>query len=127
MVLDLHILTHALTHLADKIRHGIDKVNHTCGICVDIQKTFDTVDHHILLKKLEYYGVRGISSKWLSILKYTTFKMTLTFYKFNNCVNSINKQVNSDLGNLSNWLKAHKNLKNVVKTQLVLFSSAKKT
>ena len=53
--------------------------------------------------------------------------MTLTFYKFNNCVNSINKQVNSDLGNLSNWLKAHKNLKNVVKTQLVLFSSAKKT
>ena len=47
--------THALIHLTDNIRHGIDKVNYACGIDVDFQKAFDTVDHHILLKKLEYY------------------------------------------------------------------------
>ena len=56
--------THALIHLTDKIRHEIDKGNCACRIFVDFQKTFDTVDHHILLKKLEYYGVRGISNKW---------------------------------------------------------------
>ena len=55
--------THALIHLTDKIRHEIDKGNYVCGIFVDFQKAFDTVDHHILLKKLAYYGVRGISNK----------------------------------------------------------------
>ena len=58
--------THALIHLTDKIRHEIDKSNYACGIFVDFQKVFDTVDHHILLKKLEYYGVRGISNKWFA-------------------------------------------------------------
>ena len=57
--------THALIYLTDKIRHEIeiDKGNYACGIFVEFQKAFDTVDHHILLKKLEYYGVRGISNK----------------------------------------------------------------
>ena len=58
--------THALIHLTDKIRHEIDKGNYACGIFVDFQKAFHTVDHHILLKKLEYYGVRGISNKWFA-------------------------------------------------------------
>ena len=55
--------THALIHLTDKIRHEIDKGNYARGIFADTQKSFDTVDHNILLKKLEYYGVRGISNK----------------------------------------------------------------
>ena len=58
--------TDALVHLTHKIRHEIDKGNYACGIFADIQKAFDTVDHHILLKKLEYYGVRGISNKWFT-------------------------------------------------------------
>ena len=45
---------------------------------------------------------------------------------FNSCVKSINKQVNYDLKNLSNWLKANKISLNVGKTELVLFTSSKK-
>ena len=58
--------THALIDLADKIIHVIDKFNHACEIFADFGKVFDTIDHHILLKQLEYYGVRGISNTWFA-------------------------------------------------------------
>ena len=45
---------------------------------------------------------------------------------FNSCVKSINKQVNYDLKNLANWLKANKFSINVGKTERVLFTSPKK-
>ena len=40
--------------------------NYSRGIFVDSQEAVDTVDHDILLKKLEHYGIRGISFKWLA-------------------------------------------------------------
>ena len=59
--------THAVIHLTDKFRHEIDKGNYACETFVDLQKVFDKVDHHILLKKLEYYGVIVISNKWFAL------------------------------------------------------------
>ena len=35
-----------------------------CCILLDFAKAFDTVNHNILLKKLENFGIRGISLEW---------------------------------------------------------------
>ena len=52
--------THALINLTESIRQTLDESSFGCGIFVDLQKAFDTVDHKILLNKLEFYGICGV-------------------------------------------------------------------
>ena len=61
--------SYALMNLTDQspINQSLDQGLFSCGIFVDLQKTFDTVDHNILLGKLEHYGIRGITSKWFEL------------------------------------------------------------
>ena len=56
--------THALINLTESIRQTLDEGSFGCRIFVDLQKTFDTVDHKILLHKLEFYGIRGVCNDW---------------------------------------------------------------
>ena len=56
---------HALIDIVDKISKSIDEKKYTIGIFLDLKKCFDTVDHNILLTKLEHLGIRGIALEWL--------------------------------------------------------------
>ena len=46
--------------ITEKIRDAIDNNQYSCGVFLDFQKAFDTVNHRIRLLKLEYYGISGI-------------------------------------------------------------------
>ena len=41
----------------EKIQKQLDAENYIAGIFVDLKKAFDTVDHNILLEKLDYCGI----------------------------------------------------------------------
>ena len=59
-----HSTNHALINITETIRSALDNNKTVCGIFVDLQKAFDTVNHEILLEKLQYYGVRGMTNEW---------------------------------------------------------------
>ena len=59
-----------------------------CGIFIDLQEAFDTVNHDILLTKLAHYGVRGLTNSWFS-----SFLKNRTQYVYLDGHCSITKQV----------------------------------
>ena len=46
------------------IKETIDNGKFGCRVFIDLRKAFDTVNHEILLVKLEHYGIRGNMLNW---------------------------------------------------------------
>ena len=54
----------ALLETIDRVSDALDKKRTTVGVFIDLSKAFDTVDHTILLNKLDYYGIKGLALEW---------------------------------------------------------------
>ena len=80
-----HSTTHALIDITETVRKALDDNDFACGVFLGFKKAFDTVDHRILLKKLEHYGVIGHAIKW--------FTSYLTERKQYTTVNNTNSQI----------------------------------
>jgi retron-type reverse transcriptase len=68
----------AMITLLEQIISSLDKGHFTIGIFLDFSKAFDTVNHQILLSKLESYGIRGIANSWIS--SYLSDRQQFTTY-----------------------------------------------
>lgn len=56
----------AMIEFIEKVTNAIDRKQYAVGIFLDLKKAFDTVDHKLLIKKLQRYGITGIALTWLS-------------------------------------------------------------
>ena len=56
----------ALTHLVDIVTDAFDNREYCVGLFIDLSKAFDTVNHVLLCKKLQRYGIRGDALNWIN-------------------------------------------------------------
>ena len=55
----------AMNDLCCKITDDLDNKHHSLGIFLDLSKAFNTLNHDILLPKLNIYGIRGLANSWI--------------------------------------------------------------
>ena len=68
--------TSAIIDLNDHVLKNFDKKYYTVGVFLDLKKAFDCVDHNILIKKLEHYGIRGIPLNLLNSYLFNRYQFT---------------------------------------------------
>ena len=59
-----HATDNALTEVMNYIYKSLDEGNYVFGIYIDLKKAFDTVQHKILLYKLQHYGIGVLACQW---------------------------------------------------------------
>ena len=99
--LDLEFGNHVIISLIELIKKYLENGDFVCGIFIDSQKAFDTVNHEILLSKLDHYGIRGFTNDWFCSF-YLNRKQYVSCSGYSSEIKEINCGVpqNSTLGPL---------------------------
>lgn len=72
----------AVLEMQDRIIHHLSKKLWSIGVFLDLSKAFDTIDHSILILKLQHYGIRGAP---LDLFKnYLSNRSQFTMFKSTN-------------------------------------------
>lgn len=79
----------ALLELIEEISTSLDNKKSSIEVFIDLKKAFDTIDHQLLLKKLDNYGCRGVVNDWLA--SYLSNRKQYVYFN----------GINSDLSNVT--------------------------
>ena len=90
---------HAILNLTDDILTSFEKGQFTLGVFIDLSKAFDTVNHSILLHKLELYGIKGKCLNWFK----SYLKHRQQFVSLGNYENSICRKITRCTAGLHSW------------------------
>ena len=66
----------AVADVLNYVTTALDKKNVVLALFIDVSKAFDSLDHNILLKKLEHYDVRGVALNWFDSFLTNRFQFT---------------------------------------------------
>ena len=80
-----HNTTHATLDFLGSIEDAMEKNEHAIGIFCDLSKAFDTLNHDILLLKLEHYGIKGKALNWFE----SYLKNRRQYTEWGNCKSSL--------------------------------------
>ena len=75
----------AVTDLTSDVLSSLDRNGMCLSVYLDLSKAFDTINHQILLNKLEYYGIRGMNLEWFR--SYLDSRMQYV------CYNGLNSEI----------------------------------
>ena len=166
---------HAILQFTRDIAKSFERGEYTLGVFIDLSKAFDTVNHNILLEKLENYGIKGITLAWFksyltnwtqciayddkqspclnitcgvpqgsilgpllfliyvndfskasTVLSEVMFADDTNLFLSHKNIETLFKEVNRELGNVTVWFKANKLSLNVNKTKWSLFHPVSK-
>ena len=76
-----HSTAMALISVYDQILKALQNESYSIGVYLDFSKAFDTINHDILLQKLQCYGIRGIALEWIKSYMSNRYQ----YVSFNSC------------------------------------------
>ena len=74
-----HSTINAVTEFYIDAVNSLDKKHSLLSVFLDLSKAFDTINHNILLMKLEFYGIRGVALMWFK--NYLSNRQQFVYYK----------------------------------------------